>query len=302
MRHNLRTAAIAAMIAITGTYLVGTASAAENAAPVPPRTYQVAPNIHVAVLENRNSVYLIGDNKVMLIETNFERNAVALKNLIAGVTPQPVKLIINSHWHGDHMGGNKLFHEAGAISLAHVNARARMAVTQVNPVTNTVQLEAQKPEFLPMMTMDGKMTIHWGGERVDLIHYPAAHTDSDLVFYFRNSNVVYLGGMMEYPTYAGVYSPDGFIDAINAILAETNVNTKLIPWQGPVVTQAELREWRDIIAVMKTHVGALIAQGKTVEEIVAAKPSAQFDAKWGGGRTPARFAQDMHYVLTNGAR
>lgn len=302
MREFLQVAAAGAMIAMIGAGFARTASAAENAAPVPPRTHQVAPNIHVAVLENRNSVYLVGDNKVLLTETNFERNAMALKNLIASVTPQPVKLIVNSHWHGDHMGGNKLFHEAGAVSLAHVNARARMSVTQVNPVSKAVQLEAQKPEFLPMMTMDGKMTLHWGSERVDLVHYPTAHTDSDLVLYFRNANVVFLGGMLEYPTYAGVYSPDGFIDAINAILAESNVNTKFIPWQGPVVTQAELREWRDIIAVMKTRVGALIAQGKTVDEIVAAKPSAEFDAKWGGGRTPARFAQDMHYVLTNGTR
>ncbi len=296
MKIILQIAATAALIASALPAFAGEAPA------VPPRTYVVSGNIHVAVLENRNSVYLVGDNKVMLVETNFERNAAALANQIASVTPFPVKLIVNSHWHGDHIGGNKFFHDAGAISLAHVNTRIRMSVDQINPVINNVQLPAQKPEFLPMMTFDGKMTLNWGNERVDLIHYPDAHTDSDVVFYYRNNNVVYLGGMLEYPQYAGVYSPDGFVDAINKILAETNVNTKFIPWQGPVISQTELTQWRDIILLMKTRVGAMIAQGKTVEEVVAAKPSAEFDAKWGGGRTPARFAQDMYYVLTHGTR
>jgi cyclase len=279
--------------------LGGAAFAAEQAPPAPPRTYQVAGDIHVAVIENRNSVFMVGPDTILVADTNFERNAQKLADTIAGVSPKPVRLVIDSHWHGDHIGANALFASKGAVTLAHKNTRARMSVDQVNPVTNTVQLPAQKPEFLPMLTFDGPMSVHFAGEEISLVHYPNGHTDSDVVVYFPRENTVYLGGLLEYPQYAGVYSPKAFIAAIDAVLARTDDNSRLIPWQGRVVNKAELRQWRDIIATMAQRVGAMIAQGKTVQEVVAAKPSREFDAVWGGGRMPDRFAQDMYYALTH---
>ena len=116
--------------------------------------------------------------------------------------------------------------------------------------------------------------------------------------YYRDANVIMVGGLLEYPTYAGVYDPEGFIDALENVIARADADTKIIPWKGPVVSRVELQEWRDVIETMAANVSALIAEGRTVDEIVAARPSAGFDDKWGGGRTPDRFAQDMHYVLT----
>ena len=88
-------------------------------------------------------------------------------------------------------------------------------------------------------------------------------------------------------------------DAQGDVIAQAGEVTKFIPWQGPVVDRNGLQEWRDIIATMSERVAALLAQGSTVDEIIAAQPSRDFDAKWGGGRSPERFARDMHYVLTN---
>jgi len=263
------------------------------------QTYQVADNIHVAVLENRNSVYLVSEDGVLVAETNFERNAQALADLIATVAANPVRLVVNTHWHGDHIGGNAFFAERGAVVLAHENTRIRMSAQQVNPVTGRVQLEPQLPEFLPTLTFQDKITIHWGDEVVDLVYHPNAHTDSDVVLYYRNANVIFVAGLMEYPTYAGVYSPEGFMAALDSVIAQSDEDTKIIPWQGPVVSRDELQEWRDIIATMSERVAALLAQGSTVDEIIAAQPSQDFDEKWGGGRSPERFARDMHYVLTN---
>ena len=137
--------------AATAMLLASTAFAAEE--PREPdlgRTFPVAGNVHIALFENRNSVFLVDDERILLSETNFERNAENLRNIIATVSPAPVELIINTHWHGDHIGGNKFFHEHGAVTLSHENTRIRMSEDQVNPVTNQVQLPAQAPEFLPM--------------------------------------------------------------------------------------------------------------------------------------------------------
>ena len=272
------------------------------AEPDPGRTYQVEGNVHVAAVEGRNSVYLVSDERVLLTETNFERNAVTLAGLIASVTPNPVRLVVNTHWHGDHIGGNAYFSEHGAVLMAHENTRVRMSEQQVNPVTGRVQLEAQAPEFLPMVTFEDSLTIQWGDETVELVHYPDAHTDSDVVLFYRNANVIMVGGLLEYPTYAGVSNPEDFIDALEKVIARADADTKIIPWKGPVVSKVELQEWRDVIEAMAANVSALIAEGKTIDEIVAAHPSAEFDAKLGGGRSPSRFAQDMHYVLTHGAQ
>ena len=293
MRKSFLALAAAAVLTATATW------AAEQAPQVPPRTYQVAGNIHVAVIENRNSVFMVGPDSILVADTNFERNAQLLADTIAKVSPKPVRIVVDSHWHGDHIGANAFFASKGAVTMAHKNTRTRMSVDQVNPITNTVQLPAQKPEFLPMLTFDASMSVHFDGEEISLVHYPPAHTDCDVVVYYPRENVVYLGGLLEYPTYAGVYSPKGFIAAIDAVLARTNANTKMIPWQGRLLGQTELRQWRDIIATMSQRVGAMIAQGKTVQEVVASKPSAEFDAVWGGGRTPDRFAQDMYYALTH---
>jgi glyoxylase-like metal-dependent hydrolase (beta-lactamase superfamily II) len=239
---------------------------------------------------------------VLLAETNFERNAQELQSLIASVTPGRVELVVNTHWHGDHIGGNKFFAAGGAVIMAHENTRTRMMSDQVNPITRMVQLPKQAPEFLPHVTFRDSTTIHWDGETVDVVHYPQAHTDSDVALYYRNANVVFVGGLMEYPMYPGIQSADGFVAALDAVLARTNANTKVIPWQGPVVGPNELREFRTVLVAMRDNVARLIREGKTIEEIIAAKPSGQFDAKWGGGRTPERWARDMHYALTNPPR
>jgi cyclase len=270
--------------------------------PDPGMTFHVAGDVHVATIENRNTVYLVSNERVMISETNFERNAETLAGLIASVTDAPVELAITTHWHGDHNGGNAYFSEHGATIMAHENTRTRLMNRQVNPVTGGVQLEPQPPEMLPQVTIKDGATIHWGGETVEVVHYPTAHTDSDLVLYYKNANVIFVGGLLEYPTYAGVYNPQGFIDALNAVVRGADANTKIIPWQGPVLSRVELLAWRDIIETMREKISSMINQGMTLDQIVAAKPSAEFDEVWGGGRSPDRFAQDMHYVLTNDAR
>jgi len=264
----------------------------------PGRVYPVTENIYVAVVEDRNTPFLVGDEAVLLAETNFERNAARVGELIASVTDKPVRLVVNSHWHPDHVGGNSYFAGRGAITLAQENTRVRMSEQQQNQTTGQVQSEAFVPGYLPIVTFKDETVVHWDAAEVDLVFYPDAHTDSDVVMYYRDANVIYIGGLLNYPTYAGVYRVPGFLAALDAVVAESDGETKIIPWRGPVIGRAEVQEWRDLLANVSERVAAEIAQGKSEEEILALEPSSAFDAKWGSQRTPERFVQDIYAALT----
>jgi glyoxylase-like metal-dependent hydrolase (beta-lactamase superfamily II) len=196
-------------------FLLAVAVPAEAAQPPansgPPRTYHVAGPIHVAVQEDRNSMVVVGNDGLLIIESNYVERAQNLKSLVATISPLPVRIVINSHWHADHVGGNALFASEGAITIAHENTRRRMSVDQINRATGNVQARAWAPEFLPMITIREGMTLQFGGEEVVLVHTPDAHTDSDLFAHFPRSNVIFTGGLLNYPTYAGIRSADRFV-------------------------------------------------------------------------------------------
>ncbi len=245
------------------------------------RVFPIAGNIHLAVVEGRNTPFLVGDDAVLFAETNFERNAETVRDLIATITPQPVRLAVNSHWHPDHVGGNAFFAANGALTLAHENTRTRMLDRLQNQATGPQSAEVITAPHLPALTIKSEMTVHWDDETVDLVHYPNAHTDSDVVMYYRNSNVVYIGGLLNYPMYAGIFGVSGFLEGLDRVITATGEDTKIIPWRGPVVGRAEVQEWRNVLAEVSGRIAALVGEGKDLEEIVAAGPSRDFDAKWG---------------------
>jgi cyclase len=255
--------------------------------------HPIAGNLHLAVVEDRNTPFLVGDDAVLLAETNFERNAAKVRELIGSVTPNPVRFVVNSHWHPDHVGGNALFAADGALTISHDNTRVRMIERQRDGVSDLT------PESLPVLTFNSKMTLYLDGENIDLVFYPDAHTDSDVVMYFRESNIVYIGGLLNYPMYAGVYDAHGFLDSLDQILAVTNENTTIIPWRGPVVGKAEVQEWRNVLSTVSERVSDLMADGLSLEEIRAAQPSREFDAKWGNQRSPEQFLGDVYTALSN---
>jgi cyclase len=298
MRGKLGIAALALVFALG---LVGLSSHLPNgdaAEADPGQVFHVAGNIHLAVVEGRNTPFLIGDDAVLLAETNFERNAQTVAGLIATITPYPVGLAVNSHWHPDHVGGNAYFAENGALTLSHENTRARLIARQQNQASGPQAAEIIDAQHLPALTMKADMSVHWGDEMVELIHYPDAHTDSDVVMYYRNLNVVFIGGLLNYPMYAGVFGVEGFLHGLDEVLAATDENTMIIPWRGPVVGRAEVQEWRNLFAEVANKITALMAAGSSLEEILAARPTLEFDAKWGNQRSPEQFVEDIHAALS----
>jgi cyclase len=238
----------------------------------------------------------VGEDAVFVIDDQFAPLTPKITAAIAQVTPKPVRFVLNTHWHYDHTGGNENLGKAGAVIVAHHNVRKRMSTDQVIDFIN-LKSKPEPKDALPVLTFSSDMSFHINGEEVRAIHMPAAHTDGDAVVHFTKSDVVHMGDIY----FNGFYpfidaesggSAEGVIAACDKVLAFATDKTRIIPGHGPLSNAAELKAFRDLVATVSGRVKALVAQGKTLEEIKAAKVSADFDEKWGKGFIrPDRFAE-----------
>ena len=237
-----------------------------------------------------------GEDAVFVIDDQFAPLTPRILAAIAAITPKPVKFVLNTHWHFDHTGGNENLGKAGAIIVAHDNVRKRMSTDQVIEFIN-MKTRPEPKEALPVLTFSADMTFHINGEEVRAIHMPNAHTDGDSVVHFTGSDVVHMGDIY----FNGFYpfidaesggSADGVVAACDKVLAFVTDKTRIIPGHGPLSNAAELKAYRDVVATVSSRVKALVAQGRTLEEIKAAGVSKEFDEKWGKGFIKSeRFAE-----------
>jgi len=238
-----------------------------------------------------NSVALIGDEGVLVVDAKLDiASADAELAVLKGLSSKPVRFLINTHVHPDHTGGNLSYANQGATIIAHEDVRTILSAGQ----------RGGPPEPIatwPVLTFanGGGITLNFNGETVHIVHMPAAHTADNSMVYFVNSNVYQLGDLYSatrYPVLAGG-TLQGFIDAIDLVLAEANADAKFIPGNGPVVGRAEVVAYKEMLAQFYSNIEQLVKDGKTLEEVVAAKPTAEFDAVWGSPERllPAVYAQ-----------
>ena len=214
-----------------------------------------------------------------------------------------VRFFVNTHLHGDHTGGNENMARAGATLLTHKNLRSRMA----NPGPNA-QGQPGKPAApgaLALLTYDAPITIHMNGEEIQLIPVPNAHTDGDTMVYFKTANALAVGDFYRSVGHPNIDrnnggSVDGMLAGFDAIVKVGGPDLKIVPGHGPVVTKAEVTAHKNMMAAVRDKVYALAKQGKTQEEVIAAKPSAEFDAKVAGGTpmTADRFVTQLYQEAT----
>ena len=224
---------------------------------------------------------------------------------IAKITAKPVRFVLNTHWHGDHTGGNENFGKRGSLIVAHENVRKRMSVEQFIEAFN-MRSPASPPAALPVVTFAQSVTLHLNGDEIRAIHMPNAHTDGDAVVHFLRNDVIHMGdiyfnGMYPFIDDATGGSVEGVIAACDKVDAIAGDKTRVIPGHGPLSNKAELKAYRDMLATVAERVGKLVAAGKTVEDVAAAKPTADLDEKWGKGFIkPDQFAQMVaHNILKN---
>ena len=261
-------------------------------------TIRLEDDLFMVVGRGGNIGLSVGSDGAFLVDDQYAPLTEKILAAVAAVTDQPVRWVLNTHWHGDHTGGNENLGEAGAMIVAHENVYRRMNPAEFAELVGRSQ---QAPRAaLPVVTFDDGVRFHWNGRHVRVTHVGRAHTDGDAIVHFPAANVFHMGDTFflgRYP-FVDVDSGggiDGVIAAANFVLARSDEATRIIPGHGPLATPVDLRGYRDMLETVRLRVARLLADGRTEDEVVAAAPTADLDAQW--GENPERFVRAVHRSL-----
>jgi glyoxylase-like metal-dependent hydrolase (beta-lactamase superfamily II) len=280
-----------------GEGLVQTARKTAGAATV--TVQKLRGNISVLMGAGGNIAVLPGRDGKLLIDAGFAGARPKITSALASISSDPIKHLINTHWHFDHTDGNEWLHSAGAVILAHVNTRKHLSTTTRVEGWNFT-FPPSPPGAIPSEVFDDERTVKLNGMTIVLKHYAPAHTDSDISVYFTDADVFHVGdtfwnGYYPFIDYSTGGSIDGMIRATQENVAKVTDTMIVIPGHGAVGDKSQLVFYRDLLVDTREKVAALKKQGKSLDEIVAAKPTAATDAKWGNGfRSPKDFIGDVY--------
>ena len=251
-------------------------------------------NVSAVMGSGGNIAVLPGRDGKLLIDAGFATSQANVSKALAGISSDPIKHLINTHWHFDHTDGNEWLHQAGAAILAHENTRKHLSTTTRVEGWNYT-FPARAAGAIPTKVFSAKDTVQLNGTTLLLEHYAPAHTDSDISVNFTDADVFHTGdtwwnGFYPFIDYSTGGSIDGTIRAAELNLTKVTDKTIVIPGHGPVGDKSQLTVFRDLLVSVRDKVANLKKQGKSLDEIVAAKLTAATDAQWGGGfMSPAQF-------------
>jgi cyclase len=250
-----------------------------------------------------NMTLATAKNGAILIDSQFAPLHDKIKEAIAKLTPQPVKYVVNTHFHGDHTGGNEAFAKEGATIVANIKVRTRLAKGTANFLTGGQNPPAPKAA-LPTRTYPNRLTLSLRGRIADLHHIKNAHTDGDTYAYFKTANVLATGDTFTNGRYPNIDvlnggNIKGMIAAADTYLKLVNDKTKIVPGHGPLGDKAALAAYRDMLVTARDRMTKLVKDGKTEDEVQAAKPFADLDAKWAPNETASKnFVRAVYGSLT----
>ena len=280
---------------------------AQNAPPAITAT-KLAPDLVMLSGDGGNVAIVIGGDGLFMIDGGLEERSADLIKAVADLDSHRVTTLFNTHWHYDHVGSNEALGRSGTRIVAHENVKKRLSErTAFESATRT--FDPLKPEGLPKETFTKGGKVAFGRQRIEYTHVALAHTDGDAYLYFPALNVLHTGDLLFNGTFPVIdYSTGGWIGGMAAaaeVLGRVgDTNTKIIPGHGPLATKSDLKASHDMLATIHDRVAAMIKQGKSVEEVVAAKPTKEFDAKFGqGARKPDAFAAVVYTsIVRHGQR
>ena len=269
------------------------------------QTQQVSSGVYMLLGQGGNIGVFIGEDGVFVIDDQFAPLTDKILAAIGVITSEPVRFVFNTHWHGDHTGGNENLAGVGAVIVAHENVRERLSMDQVlERVGREPAPTPAAPEgALPVITFAEDVTFHLNGDELYAFHVSNAHTDGDAIVHFRRANVVHMGDTFfrdRFPfidTATGG-SIDGMIAATGAGLAVMDARTMVIPGHGALSTRQDLRVYRDALMSMRDAVARLMEEGHSLERIQDFRPIRDQAEAWGQDEAAERnFVATIHYGL-----
>ncbi|MBY6204195.1 MBL fold metallo-hydrolase [Halomonas denitrificans] len=252
------------------------------------RATAIVDGVHVLEGAGGNLGLVVGEQGAFLIDDQYAPLTEKIRAAVAGITDAPVRFVFNTHWHGDHTGGNENLAESGSLIVAHDNVRERLSAGQFMEFFD-MDVPPAPDAALPVVTFNDEVTFHLGGHTVHAIHLPGAHTDGDAVVHLREANVIHTGdivfyGMYPFIDYGSGGSLTGMVDAVDRMLAMADDETRFIPGHGgPVLEREQVREYRDMLATVLRRLQQHLEAGLELDAIQAEAPTADFDDFWGGG-------------------
>lgn len=267
----------------------------------PPReatvtTEQLAPDLHVLYgagggQASGNVLALLCPEGTLVVDTGYPQFVPLYRDSVARLGGQPITRAVNTHWHDDHSEGNKILGSDRVLIVAHENARKMLTHdNKINVVRTILDQPAFPPAALPVITLTDRLDLYLGGERLELLHVSPAHTAGDVVVILRNHNVAHTGDVFLSAAYPfsdidNGGSFDGEIEFVSRLLMEFNRETVIVPGHGRVARYDELVAYVEMLKTVRGRIAALIADGATLEQVVAAEPTKEWDAKYGNPRT-----------------
>jgi cyclase len=268
---------------------------------------KLAEGVHMLTGAGGNLGVSSGADGIFLVDDQYAPLTPKIKAALAAISDKPLRFVLNTHWHGDHTGGNENLAGTGALIVAHDNVRKRMSVDQfIEMFGRTVP--ASPALALPVVTFTDAVTFHLNGDEIQAFHVAPAHTDGDTIVVFRKANVVHMGdtffnGLYPFIDLSSGGSLEGVIAAADRVLGAIDDDTRIIPGHGPAGRKADLKAFRDVLAGIRDKVKPMVAAGKTLAEVQAAKPTAAWDEAWGKGfMKPETFTAIVYQSLGGKAK
>jgi glyoxylase-like metal-dependent hydrolase (beta-lactamase superfamily II) len=259
---------------------------------------KITDSIWVLFGEGGNIGLSVGEDGTFMIDDQFAPLTPKILAAIKEITDKPVRFLINTHWHFDHTGGNENMGRAGAIIVAHDNVYKRMSAEGVINLLKMKLPPAQKLA-LPVITFSDSASFHLNGDTIVATKIPPAHTDGDSFIRFQKANVIHTGDVFASGRYPFIDvenkgSVKGIVAAMDKLIPTLDDTTVVIPGHGPVSRKADVIAYRKMIHTVATRVEAMVKAGKTMQQVVAAKPLKEFDAEWGKFRKTDNFVEIVY--------
>ncbi len=277
-------------------------AAAQGPQAAPIKTTRIAGSVSMLEGVGGNIGVSSGPDGIVIIDDQYAVMSDNIRKALQALGPQPLKFIVNTHWHGDHTGGNEGFGKAGAVIVAHDNVRKRMSTEQFIKAFG-LKVPASPAAALPVITFAEAVTFHLNGDEISVTHVEAGHTDGDSIVQFKKANVLHTGDLFTNGTYPFIDvssggSIDGVIANVGRLINSVDDDTRIIPGHGPLGDRQALIAYRDMLSTVRGRLKAAIQRGDSLAKIQSDKPTADLDAVWGKGfLKPEQFVAIVHASL-----